>query len=186
MLRTVLVTGYVVILVCANALSAQDHGQLETDVGNFSISKVRDLAIDAKAIDVVRDTAAGQKSAANQATNYTLIIFRIFGSLIVIIALIYLVSWLIRKSGVGGGTSRIGGGGSMDVLEVLPLGQNRHAVLLRVMDTVYLCGHTQSNISLIDKIEGQRAVEIMTAGKGASTVVQFKEAFSQFMTKIKK
>jgi flagellar biosynthetic protein FliO len=183
MFRTVIITACVVLLVGAPGLFSQET---EQKVGKFSIEKVKALANDPSVTAVVQDNDADQKNNGNPATSYTLIIFRIFGSLVVIIALIYLVSWLIRKSGLGGGTSRIGGGGSMDVLEVLPLGQNRHAVLLRVMDTVYLCGHTQSNISLIDKIEGQRAIEIMTAGKGASTVVPFKEAFNQFMTKIKR
>ena len=41
----------------------------------------------------------------------------------------------------------------MDVLEVLPFGQNRNAILIRVMDSVYLLGQTPNSIVLLEKIE---------------------------------
>jgi flagellar biogenesis protein FliO len=157
-------------------------------IGNFSIEKVRDLSTGPGALTISNDSVSPVKKAGEKgATNYTVIMLRIIGSLVLIIALIYLVTWLMRKTGLAGGSTRVGGGGgSMDVIEVLPLGQNRNAVLFRVMDTVYLCGQTQTTIALIDKIEGQRAVEILTSSKGASTVVHFKEAVNHFISRMKK
>jgi flagellar biogenesis protein FliO len=157
-------------------------------IGNFSIEKVRDLSTDPGALTTGNDSASAMKKAVNKtATSYTVVMLRIIGSLVLIISLIYLVTWLMRKTGLAGSSKRVGGGGgSMDIIEVLPLGQNRNAVLFRVMDTVYLCGQTQTNIALIDKIEGQRAVDILTSSKGTSTVVHFKEAVNHFISRMKK
>lgn len=161
---------------------AQD--QEEQSIGKFDINKVRELSADPKATSPQTgeiDTGKTKK----ETTNIVLTTLRIIGSLALIIALIFGVSWLIRKSGLSG-TSRIGGGGSMDTLEVLPLGQHRNIVLFRVMDTVYLCSQTPSAIALLDKIEGQRATDLLTSSKGPSNVVKFKDAFNQFVSRIKK
>jgi flagellar biogenesis protein FliO len=176
----------VLMLVAAGALYAQTAPDSQS-IGTFSIEKVRDLSKDPKTILPGGGTTTLQKSSAKGSTNYTMVTLRIIGSLVLIIGLIYLVTWLIRKAGLAGGSARVGGGsGSMDVVEVLPLGQNRQAILFRVMDTVYLCSQTPTNIALLDKIEGQRAVELLTSTKGTSTVVHFKEAFSQFIAKMKR
>ena len=178
-----------VLCVCAFVAYPQDSVQNKSrDIGNFSIEKVRNLSTDPGALTAVNDSGSPVKKAAEKgATNYTVIMLRIIGSLVLIIGLIYMVTWLLRKTGLAGTSTRVGGGGgSMDVIEVLPLGQNRNAVLFRVMDTVYLCGQTPANIALIDKIEGQRAVEILTSSKGTSTVVHFKEAVNHFISRMKK
>jgi flagellar biosynthetic protein FliO len=168
------------------AMTMAQEQNKKSGIGGFDIDKVRELSENPKALSPsVADSPSVAQVRPKEATNYTFIIFRIVLSLVIIIALIFGVSWLIRKSGLAG-TSRIGGGGSMDVLEVLPLGQNRNVVLFRVMDTVYLCGQTASNISMLDKVEGQRATELITSSKGTSTVVHFKEAFNQFISKMKK
>jgi flagellar biosynthetic protein FliO len=179
--QRILIAG-VVLLFAASIAMAQE--QKKSEIKGFDIDKVRELSENPRALGPAADSPA-VRDAARETPNYAFIFFRIGLSLVIIIALIFGVSWLIRKSGLAG-TSRIGGGGSMDVLEVLPLGQNRNVVLFRVMDTVYLCGQTPSSISMIDKIEGPRAVELLTSSKGPSTVVHFKEAFNQFLSKIKK
>ena len=162
----------------------QTQDQNERSIGKFDINKVRELSADPKSTSP--ETAAiSAGKIKKETTNIVFTTLRIIGSLALIIALIFGVSWIIRKSGLTG-TSRIGGGGSMDMMEVLPLGQHRNVVMFRVMDTVYLCSQTPSAIALLDKIEGQRAVDLLTSSKGPSTVVKFKDAFNQFVSRIKK
>jgi flagellar biosynthetic protein FliO len=189
MIKGVLLSAIGILCVCVFIVYPQDSVQEKSGgIGNFSIEKVRDLSANPASLTAVNDSVSPVKKAAEKgAADYTIIMLRIIGSLVLIIALIYLVTWLMRKFGLAGTSTRVGGGGgSMDVLEVLPLGQNRNAVLFRVMDTVYLCGQTQTNIALIDKIEGPRAAEILTSSKGTSTVVHFKEAVNHFISRMKK
>jgi len=167
--------------VCAQE-QAQDTES--GNIGKFDIEKVRELSLDPKAT-MPQTGAMAPETQKKETANLVVVLLRIIGSLVVIIGLIFGVSWLIRKSGISG-SSKLGGGGAMDVMEVLPLGQNRNVVMFRVMDTVYLCSQTPNAISLMDKIEGQRAVELLTSSKGSSTVVKFKDAFNQFVSRIKK
>jgi flagellar biogenesis protein FliO len=155
------------------------------NIGSFDINKVRELS-KASQPSTPTGSSTAPEVARKEPQNYTFVTLRIIGSLAIIVLLIFGVAKLLRKSGLGGSSRRRGGGGSMDVLEVLPIGQNRNVVMFRVMDTVYLCGQTVSNIALIDKIDGPRAAELLTSSKGPSTVVQFKEAFNQFIGKMKK
>ena len=183
----VLVSSFFVVTVLASSLLYADTSDSTGNIGGFSIEKVRDFTQDDRSTDPLTDSLGTKVSSKQKETSYAIVLLRIIGSLVLIVALIYMVMFLIRKSGLTGGSARIGGGsGSMDILEVLPLGQNRTAILFRVMDTVYLCSQTQTNISLLDKIEGQRAVELLTSAKGSSTVVHFKEAFNQFVSRMKK
>ena len=175
-------------LILALSVVGQDStATTARGIGSFSIEKVRLFSSDSRVSAADSTSVASVRGSDKTATNYTIIIFRIIGTLALIIGLIYLVMWLMRKAGLASGSTRVGGGGgSMDVLEILPLGQNRNAVLFRVMDTVYLCGQTPSHIALIDKFEGQRAAELLTSNKGPSTVVHFKEAVNNFIARMKK
>jgi flagellar biosynthetic protein FliO len=121
-----------------------------------------------------------------EAENYTWVIARITLYLAIVIAIILAVAWIVRKMGIGN-SSRIGGGGSMDILESLQFGQNRNAILVRVMDTVYLLGQTPTSIVLLEKIEGQKAIDLIASSKGGGgSVMQFKDVFNNFMGKTKK
>lgn len=84
------------------------------------------------------------------------------------------------------GVSKVGGGSNMDTIEAIYFGQNRGAVLIRVADTVYLLGHTPESVVLLEKIEGEKAVELIASSKGGSTVMSFKDAFNNFMGKMKR
>jgi len=101
-----------------------------------------------------------------------------------LIAAILALAWLTRKGGIAGGSKL--GGGSMDTLEVLPLGQNKSVLLVRVVDAVYVLAQTAGAITVLEKIEGQRALEIISSSKGLVSMTKFKDAFNQFVGKLKK
>jgi hypothetical protein len=55
------------------------------------------------------------------------------------------------------------------------------------MDTVYLLGQTPTSIVLLEKIEGQKAIDLIASSKGGGgSVMQFKDVFNNFMGKNKK
>ena len=152
------------------------------DIGGFDIQKVQQAVMDQ------RDTAVSESVPLmkKKAESYTWVIVRITLYLAVVIGVILAVSWIVRKMGIGN-SSRIGGGGSMDILEALQFGQNRNAILVRVMDTVYLLGQTPTSIVLLEKIEGQKAIDLIASSKGGGgSVMQFKDVFNNFMGKTKK
>lgn len=120
-----------------------------------------------------------------QPENYAVVILRMVGYLAVVMMVIFAVAWGIRKIGLAG-TSKVGGGGSMDIIEVLSFGQNRNAVLIRVADTVYLLGQTPESMVLLEKIEGQKAIDLIASNKSGASVMNFKDAFNSFIGKMKK
>jgi flagellar biosynthetic protein FliO len=161
-----------------SVVQAQDSTTRET--GDFDIKKVREAVFSATDTTLNEDIHL-RKSAEN----YSLVILRVVFYLAVVIAVIFAVAWIVKKSGLTG-SSRIGGGGAMDVLEILPFGQNRTITMIRVMDAVYLLGQTPQSIVLLEKIEGQKAIDLIASSKGGSSIVQFKDAFNSFISKMKK
>jgi flagellar biogenesis protein FliO len=117
--------------------------------------------------------------------NIAVVITKIILYLLVVIVLILVVSWLIKKIGVTGKIKN-NGTGSMDLLEVLPLAQNRNISIVRIQDSVYILGIHQSSMILIEKIEGQKAIELISSSKGGTSVMQFKDALNTFVGKFKK
>jgi flagellar biogenesis protein FliO len=117
--------------------------------------------------------------------NIAVVITKIIVYLLVVIVLILLVSWMIKKIGFTGKIKN-SGTGSMDLLEVLPLAQNRNISMVRIQDSVYILGVQQSSMILIEKIEGQKAIELISSSKGSSSVMQFKDALNTFVGKFKK
>jgi flagellar biosynthetic protein FliO len=156
--------------------------QVDTNnnIGTFNIEKVRDelitRAVDSNAVDT---------NAEPKQERIAAVLLRVFFYLAVVIILIFVVSWVVKKAGITG-SSKVGGGGAMDTLEVLPLGQNRNIILIRVMDVVYLLGQTSGSMILLEKIEGQKAIDLISSSKGGSSIIQFKDALNSFMGKIKK
>ncbi|MFP4013680.1 MAG: flagellar biosynthetic protein FliO [Chitinispirillaceae bacterium] len=167
----------VILVFSTGSLVAQ-----ENEVGSFDINKVRQTV--ATGTDTSFSTAE-EPPVQRAQENYALVILRIMGYLAIITALIFAVAWVVKKAGLAG-ASKVGGGGSMDILEVLSFGQNRNAVLVRVMDTVYLLGQTPGNIVLLEKIEGQKAIDIISSSRGGSNIMHFKDAFNSFLGKMKK
>jgi flagellar biosynthetic protein FliO len=165
--------------------------QSRQDIGSFDINKVtRDVA--GQETTLTADTGASKTATASNMNrfagktneNWVLVCLRIGLYLIITIAAIFLVIWGIKRVGFAG-RSKIGGG-SMDVLEALPLGQNRNIVLVRVVDKVYLIGQTQNSITVLETIEGQKALELISTTKGVVSMAQFKDVFNNFMGKFKK
>jgi flagellar biosynthetic protein FliO len=153
----------------------------KSGTGDFDIKKVQQALFDQK------DSSIGEAAPIAKAKpeNYAFVIFRIMFYLGLVIVVIFGVGWIVKKTGIAN-SSKIGGGGSMDILEALQFGQNRNAILVRVMDTVYLLGQTPSSIVLLEKIEGQKALDLIASSKGGGSVMQFKDAFNTFLGKMKK
>jgi flagellar biosynthetic protein FliO len=171
-------------------LASSAFSQSRPDIGTFDINKVAQ-SVQGGANTVASDTgpSAATAPAVDRITgktsdNWTLVSLRIGLYLILTITAIFLVIWGIKRIGLAG-RSKIGGG-SMDVLEALPLGQNRAIVLVRVVDKVYLIGQTQNQISVLETIEGQKALELISTTKGVVSMAQFKDVFNNFMGKFKK
>ncbi len=147
----------------------------------FDMSKVREAVVAGNEIDSLN--AAGKETLENEAS-YVVITVRIIFTVIILTALIAFVLWLMKSSGISG-SSKIGGG-NMDFLEALPLGQNRNIILVRVMDKVLVLGQSSTGLNLLETIEGDQAVELIASSKGGTSIVQFKDVFNNFMEKIKK
>lgn len=176
-----LLTAFCLILVSSS------FSQPRQDIGSFDINKVaRDVAGQETTLTTDTGRAASQANPLPGRTreNWTLVILRIGLYLFFTIAAIFLVIWGIKRIGLAG-KSKIGGG-SMDVLEALPLGQNRNIVLVRVVDKVYLIGQTQNSITVLETIEGQKALELISTTKGVVSMAQFKDVFNNFMGKFRK
>ncbi|MDG5815857.1 flagellar biosynthetic protein FliO [Chitinispirillales bacterium ANBcel5] len=176
----ILKIGAVLVIVIVSGFTCLVSG--DQDIGKFEIDKVNQ-AISGVGNPVDSD-GYGTVEMSDSQNNYPFVVIRIIGYLVLISALIFIVAWFIRKAGLAG-ASRVGGG-CMDILEVLSFGQNRNTILVRVMDTVYLLGQTPGSIVLLEKIEGQKAIDLIASSKGGTSIVQFKDAFNNFLGKIKK
>ncbi|MBN1603438.1 MAG: flagellar biosynthetic protein FliO [Chitinispirillaceae bacterium] len=121
----------------------------------------------------------------NEKENPIAILIRILLYLLLVIVLISGISWLFKRIGLPG-TIKNNGPGSMDLLEVLPISQNRTITIVRILDAVYILGQSQGAMVLIDKVEGQKALELISTSKGGTAVTQFKDAINSFMDKFKK
>jgi flagellar biogenesis protein FliO len=113
------------------------------------------------------------------------VLMRIFAYLSIVIIVILVIAWVFKKIGLPG-TVRNNKAGSMDLLEILPLSQNRNISMIRIADAVYILGQCQQSMLLIEKIEGQKALELISASKDGNSIVQFKDALNTFMGKFKK
>ncbi|NLD92200.1 MAG: FliO/MopB family protein [Fibrobacter sp.] len=168
------------VLLLLSVCYAQNQ---QSETGNFDFDKLQE-AISNQSDSQGTENQAVEQNVKKDSDNYVWVVFRITLYLAIVIGVIFLVAWIVRKAGIG--NSRIGGSGNMDILEVLQTGQNRNIMIVRVMDVVYLVGQTQNSIALLEKIEGQKAIDLIASSKGGGTVMQFKEVFNNFMGKMKK
>ena len=160
------------------------YGQNDNEEFGAFVDNVN-AAVEAGADTALAGSAASIAGFTRQPENYAIVLLRITGYLVLITALILCAAWAVRKIGVAG-VAKVRGGNNMDIIETLYLGQNRGTALVRVGDSVYLIGHTPDNIVLLEKIEGEKAIELIASSKGGGTIINFKDAFNNFMGKMKK
>ena len=166
------------------------YAQPKEGTGDFDIKKVARFAAEPNgpaAVDTSK--AAGAAASSEPATkiekiNLGWLILRLCFYFALIIGAIIFVTWGIKRLGLAG-RSKIRGG-SMDILEALPLGQNKSVLLVRVTDRVYLLAQTQNQITVLDTITGEKAIELISSSKGVVSIMQFKDVFNNFMGKMKK
>lgn len=174
-----------VIIFCLTLIPSNIAvAQSKQDIGAFDIEKVRKAVSNdtgVPALDSPRANAGAQPARTKE--NWSLVILRITLYLALTIGAIFLVVWLIKRVGLAGRSKM--GGGSMDVLEALPLGPNKSIALVRVVDKVYLITQTQNQISVLDTMEGQKAIELISSSKGVVSMAQFKDVLGSFMERFK-
>ena len=177
-----LITGMVAMALLAGGVLGDTTQRQKNGIGSFDIEKVRQ-AVTQPANALTVDSASDAPTAV-KSESIGWLMARMGFYLALVIGAIYAVMWFVKRFGLAG-RSKIGGG-SMDTLEVLPLGPNRAVMLVRVTDRVYLLAQTPGAISVLDKIEGEKAIEVIASSKGVVSISQFKDVFSSFMGKIKK
>jgi flagellar biosynthetic protein FliO len=158
-------------------------GQSRSSIGTFDIEKVRQ-AVSGRDSSSDSTTGAIEKAPVRKSESVAWLTIRIGLYLALIAGAIFCVTWLIKRFGLVG-RSKIGGG-SMDLLEALSIGPNKTILLVRVKDMVFILAQTPSQITLLDKVEGDRALELISSSRGGVSISQFKEVFDGFMGKIKK
>ena len=172
------------LLVIAIIAAVPIYGQSGDDIGTFDIERVYEDAL--RGDDTAfAATGPGISELTRQPENYAFVVMRIIGYLVVVTALIFVLAWGIRRFGVAG-VPKVSGGNNMDTIETLYFGQDRGVALVRVADVVYLIGHTSGNIVMLEKIEGEKAIELIASSKGGATIMNFKDAFNNFMGKMKR
>ena len=173
----------IVILLAALAFGQSDSNKT---ISSFDINKVRQALGAVDSGSAVTAVTAAVPAAAPKRTpvNVTLVILRIVGWLALFTLVFVGLAWGIKKLGLAG-KSKLGGGGAMDLLEVLPLGQNRSVMLVRILDKVYAVGQTPQAINLLTAFDETTSVKLITSAKSVS-LTQFKDAFAHFMGKLQK
>jgi flagellar biosynthetic protein FliO len=168
------------VLVCYSSLPARG-GEGAFDIGEMNQHAYRDMPVDTAAGGGI---GAATRETGEEPTGMITVILRTIGYLVLIIALIVGMLWGMRRLGMSG-SSRVGGG-SMDLLEVLPVGQNRSIMLVRVVDAVLVLAQTAQHIAVVERIEGDKAVELIASSKGGTSMVPFKDMFNNFVNRVKK
>lgn len=82
--------------------------------------------------------------------------FMAIGALLLVLGLLWLVVWALRKRGALPGMARLGRN-SFKVEASLPLGPKKNLVLVRFLNSRFLLGVTDHQITLIKEVEGQDA-----------------------------
>ena len=155
------------IVVFLLAAAVAGIGGPRPATGSFDIEKVRQAASEGGG-QLDFDTGRATAAPAGKPESIGWIAARICFYLALIAAAIVFLAWLIKR------------------LEALPIGPNRAILMVRVKDAVFVLGQTQNQITLLDKAEGERAMELISSSKGGFSVTQFKDALDGFMGKIKK
>ncbi|MCX7726461.1 MAG: flagellar biosynthetic protein FliO [Chitinispirillaceae bacterium] len=165
------------ILIFAILFISEADSNINSQTGKFDIEKVREAATSSDSF-----YKGESKNLPVEKYNVMALTLRVTIILLLLIIGLLAISWFLRKNT----KSKHYGSGAMDIIETLPLGQNRVLTLVRVTDIIYVLAHTSNSIEVVDKIEGQRALDILSSSKGGVSFMTFKEAFNSFMGKFKK
>lgn len=174
------------LLICLflEPVNAQSSAETEFDIKKVHKALKKSLnRLDTSGVQNPQNQVQVADQDEPGGTRYFVLILRILGYLFLLSILIMAGIWLMKRFGLSG-TSRLGGG-SMDILEALSVGPNRSIMLVRVMDSVLILAHTAQKIEMLDKIEGEKAIEIIASTKGGTSIVQFKDVFNNFFKKSK-
>lgn len=165
--------------VIAQPAGAQGLGEKKGRIMN----EIRRAEEAGTAYDRVDTSVSGLSGGASGARPESIVglTLRITLFLIVIAVLLFAAAWLLRRLGLAGSSRP--GGGAMEVLEGLPLGQNRTLVLARVADKVYLIGLTPQQMLHVETFEGEKALEVISNTRGGVSITKFKDVFNSFMGK---
>ena len=81
------------------------------------------------------------------------------GMFFILLALLWLAVWLLKRYGAGRFKALTGRGKSLELVETLSLGPKRTAVLLRAKDRTFLLGVTEHRISMLSEIYDDTGAE---------------------------
>ena len=161
------------VTLFAFALYAQER---EPDM-----SQVRQLMGDA-----VTQDAADDFTAQEYEGNIVIDVFKIIGWLVLVLTLIAVTAWVVRKTGLVRGVAPVSAQTpSMKVLEAMTTGQGGIMLLVRCEESVFLIGQTQANYTLLHELPKDSARKIIESKTGTETVGAFKNSLSNFMQNIK-
>lgn len=174
-----LYAGLLFMLVFVTVASAQNDTPGTSSRGSFDFSR---LQKELKGYADAGDTNAARQQDTLQQQNRSLLGVTIRLSIVlgIIIVLVFAIAWLIKRGGISGAHSK---GGSIDVLEAASLGPQRNVVLVRVLDTVYVLGQTQHTITLLEKLQDEKALEVISSAREVTSLSRFKDVFNSFVSK---
>lgn len=75
------------------------------------------------------------------------------GALFMLVCVLFLAYWCSKF--LGHGLSRVSEGRNMRVIERIGLGTNKQLLLLKIKDSTYLIGVSQSGIQMLAELEGE-------------------------------
>jgi flagellar biosynthetic protein FliO len=173
------------LMLCAFMAAMLASAPVDSSIGNFDISKVRsELSVQGGGSNNTVAAAASAPVAGRRTVSAALLTLRMIGWLLLLFAILFVGAWVVKKIGLAG-KSKISGG-SMDIVEVLSLGQGKNILLVRVLDKVYVLGQTNQQITLLSTFEGQQALSLIAQKGEIVSLSQFKDVFHSFMEKFKK
>jgi len=171
------------ILLCNSVVFAQQSKQSRDRQLRGKEKRIMQEIRNAQALEDTRasDAIPEVEREEIQQENIFLVLLRIAGILVLIIALLFGGSWVLKKFKLTAGSR--GTSGAMEVIDSIPLGQNRALTMVRVDDTVYVLGNTASGITCIDTYQGDKALELISSTRGGVSMMKFKDALDNFLGK---
>jgi flagellar biosynthetic protein FliO len=169
------------VAAACSSLSAQQPAA-DSNAG-FDIREVQ-RAVAENERGLLDESGMSREAGAIEAESIWVITIRIVAYLALVLGLLWGGIWLFKR--LTGKAATRPGGGSMDVLEILPIGQGRSIALVRILDAVLVLAQSAQTVALLEKIEGEKALELIASTRDGTSIVQFKELFNTFIGRMKK